>query len=318
MKFMVEVRFVSVVVPTYNRKEILMECLISLFNQTYPKDKYEIIVVNDGSTDGTEEVLKEYAKKAPCIFKWFSQENKGPSAARNLGIEHAKGEIICFTDDDCIADEKWIENLVKEFTNEKVGGVGGEIVAYNPKTLVEKYGISFDQRNVSKVSLITGNCAYKKKVFEEVGLFDTKLKGLEDIDFGIRVKMKGYELNFAPDAIVFHRHYNTLRSLIKRKYKEGIQFACLSKKYTKHFNPQYASIFLLRALRTLILLPLRMSKNKSAFLRDIFSIIVLISTFLGFLRGMLLEEYPGNKITEKIDFLGDESLIAMIKRKITF
>ena len=97
---------VSVVLATYNRKELLKECLESLFNQTYPKDRYEIIVVNDGSTDGTEEVLKEYAKKAPCIFKCFSQENKGVAAAMNLGIKNAEGDIVCFTADDCIADEK--------------------------------------------------------------------------------------------------------------------------------------------------------------------------------------------------------------------
>ena len=70
---------------------MLKECLDSLFNQTYPKDKYEIIVVNDGSTDGTEEVLKEYAKKAPYAFKWLTQQNKGPCVARNLRVKMREG-----------------------------------------------------------------------------------------------------------------------------------------------------------------------------------------------------------------------------------
>ena len=315
---------VSVVVCTYNRRKMFEECLESLLNQSYPKDKYEIIVV-DSSDDYSEslaENYKEKARKRGIELKYIYQKPSGFSAARNLGIKNAESEIICYTDDDCIADEKWIENLVKGFTDGRVGGVGGRIDAYNPynpKTLVEKYGVSFDQKGISKISLITGNAAYRKEILEEVGMFDTKLKGFEDIDLGIRVKLKGYALKFAPNAIIFHRNYKTVKQLIKRNYRDGIYLACLSKKYTKHFNPQYyAFIFLLRALRTLILLPLRMSKSKSAFLRDIFSIIVLISTFLGFLRGMLVEEYPGNKITEKIDFLGDESLIAMIKRKITF
>ena len=107
-----EAPMVSVVIPTYNRKDMLKECLESLFNQTYPKERYEIIVVNDGSTDGTEEVLNEYAKKAPCAFKWFTQQNKGPCVARNLGVKNARGEIICFIDDDCVAEKKWIENLI--------------------------------------------------------------------------------------------------------------------------------------------------------------------------------------------------------------
>ena len=88
---MKDYKFVSIVLATYNRKELLKECLKSLFNQTYPKDRYEIIVVNDGSTDGTEEVLKEYAKKAPCAFKWLTQQNKGPCVARNLRVKMREG-----------------------------------------------------------------------------------------------------------------------------------------------------------------------------------------------------------------------------------
>ena len=317
MKFMVEVRFVSVVVPTYNRKEMLKDCLTSLFNQTYPKDKYEIIVVNDGSTDGTEEVLNEYAKKAPCIFKWFSQENKGPSAARNLGIEHAKGEIICFTDDDCIADERWIENLVKEFTNEKVGGVGGEIVAYNPKTLTEKYGNRFNQRERAKEYLLTGNAAYRKDVLDAIGGFDENLRSLEDVDLGIRVKAKGYELRYTPHAIVFHKHYDTLQWLMRRQYFLGKMFARLSRKYIHHFSVKYYLIrWLISLLGTMATLPACIFKQnrKEHILYEFFSIIIVSSAIVGLIVGSMTERYPGRKVSEKLDFLENESIIQIVKR----
>jgi len=125
--------------------------------------------LNDGSTDGTEGVLDEYTKKAPYAFKWFTQQNKGPSAARNLGIKNARGEIICFTDDDCIADKRWLEELVKEFTDEGIGGVGGRILAYNPRRIVEEYA-KMDQesaiKNVFLPFLITCNAAYRRDVLK--------------------------------------------------------------------------------------------------------------------------------------------------------
>ena len=301
--------FVSVVLATHNRKELLKECLKSLFNQTYPKERYEIIVVNDGSTDGTEEVLKKYAKKAPCIFKCFSQENKGPSAARNLGIEHAKGEIICFTDDDCIADERWIENLVKEFTNEKVGGVGGEIVAYNPKTSVEKYARMDQESAIRNSFLITCNAAYRKDVLESVNGFDGNLRyGGDDIDVGIKVKLMGYELKYAPDAIVYHKHRTTLNDLIKQRYNYGVGEAILSKKYG------YSSIFmqfiitkLLGLFYSIATLPIKLEKNI-----QILNIIVTSAYVLGMIKGILFDRYRGERWKSgqiRLEFLEDMKIL---------
>ena len=94
---------ITVVIPTYNRKEILRKCLAALFDQTLPKDDYEIVIVDDGSTDGTGEMVKAVAEDAPCGVRYFQQENRGPAAARNAGIRNAKGQIILFAGDDSIA-----------------------------------------------------------------------------------------------------------------------------------------------------------------------------------------------------------------------
>jgi len=311
-----EAPMVSVVIPTYNRKDMLKECLESLFNQTYPKDKYEIIVVNDGSTDGTEEVLKEYAKKAPCAFKWLTQQNKGSYAARNLGIKNAGGEIICFTDDDCIADKRWLEELVKGFTDEGIGGVGGRIIAYNPKTMLEKY-VEMDQASEIREPLYTCNAAYKKGVLERVRGFDSYFRSGGDVDMSIRVTLEGYKLKYASDAIIYHKHRETLKGLIKQRYNYGIGTAVLSKKY------RYSLIFtqsiiieLLRLLYLVVALPIKF-KNKR--LNSIIDIIVTSAYILGMIKGILFDRYEGKEYRRgkiKLELFEKKKILNVFFRKL--
>ena len=297
---------VSVVVPTYNRRELLKECLDSLLNQTYPKDEYEVIVVDDGSTDGTEELLREYAKNAPCMFKYFKQENRGPAAARNTGIKHASGEIVCFIDDDCIADKRWIENLISGFTDENIGGVGGEIAAREPRTIVEKM-IKFDQRMCAKEYILAGNAAYKKSVLHSLGGFDEELKSLEDIDLGVRVKLKGLELKYVPHAVVFHKHYDNLRWLAKRHYSLGKEFAKLSQKYVYHFS---AKRYLVRWMASLMLSITKiltsapacfLRQGREIFLREFLHAVISLSDTIGLIIGLVTERYSGKRVYDRLN-----------------
>ncbi len=302
--------FVSILLATHNRRSWLEECLESLFNQDYPKEKYEIIVINDGSNDGTEKVLRTYEKKAPCKFIWHTQRNQGKAAALNTGLNNSiKGEIICFTDDDCVADKNWIKCMLNAFKDEKVGGVGGTILAYKPKNHVEKYGVFFDQEG--SVSLATGNAAYRSHVIKSVGGFDTQLIGLEDIDFGVRVRGKGYKLKYTSEAIIYHRNYCSLDRLIKRKRLEGRQLYNLSTKYEHYFNARKLIIKISLGIVKKVTLLDNISKiinnknRRGIFLREIFEVVVLISTLLGLIEGMVRRKtygYKGDKIHSKFDF----------------
>src|SRR5262245_2023039 len=102
---------VSIVIPTYNRRESLCRTLYSLFQQDFPMSDFEIVVVIDGSTDGTEEML--CSLEPPCALRWFVQENQGASAACNRGVEEARGELIVFVDDDNLAAPQ----LIREHTS---------------------------------------------------------------------------------------------------------------------------------------------------------------------------------------------------------
>ena len=302
---------VSVVVPTYNRKELLEGCIDSLLKQSYPK--YEIIVVDDGSTDGTKKLLEKYSKKNPNL-KFFTQENKGSYAARNLGIKNSKGEIICFTDDDCIADKDWIKNLIEGYTDDSVGGVGGKIASYSPQTLLERYSGVIDllnQEEYTKVFFMTANASYRRSVLKRVKGFDIYFRNGGDVDIGIRVILSGYDLAYNPRAIVYHKHRATLKGLIKQKYFHGRGYSCLHKKYTKNFNPKKQILFLSsKLLQGIVLYPLMILK--SFFVQDkifyltkrLLDILLLLSFSIGVVDESLFgRKYLGQTIDQKIKFI---------------
>jgi glycosyltransferase involved in cell wall biosynthesis len=200
--------FVSILIPTYNRKDLLKKAIESLFNQTYPKANYEVIVVDDGSTDGTEEMLRELTEKTHCNFRYFKQKNRGPAAARNRGIKNAVGEIIGFTDDDCVASEIWLEKAVHCFKAETIAGVQGTTLPQNdfkrPFTLTG----SFFTIEVTEESwnYPTCNMFYRMDALVNVGGFkeDYIVPGPEDIDLAWRIKKQGKKIVFCEDAIVYH------------------------------------------------------------------------------------------------------------------
>ena len=104
---------ISVIVPTYNRKHELTKLLHSLNNQTLPPSRFEIVVIDDGSTDGTEEWLMKNKNQFHATISYYAQNHGGPGAARNLGMEKADGDIFAFTDTDCIAEPHWLDSFLK-------------------------------------------------------------------------------------------------------------------------------------------------------------------------------------------------------------
>ena len=284
--------FVSVVIPTYNRKEMLKDCLESLFNQNYPKGEYEIIVVDDGSTDGTNEVIQSLSEKHK--LKYFYQENKGPAAARNLGIENSEGEIICFIDDDCIADRDWIKNLIKGYTDDKIGGVGGRTIGYNPKNVIEKFQ---DYLFIPKVidnsylpSINTANASYRRSILIEVSGFDPRFRTNEDYDLGIRVRKGGYRLRYMPSAIVYHKHREDFFGLLKREFylAKGIKLIC--DKYPDDFShivPISVSLYkIFHDIITypIVLLTIPFKRDKTLLLiKPFLNVIIRLSRLLGYI-----------------------------------
>ncbi|MFC2162159.1 glycosyltransferase [Candidatus Altiarchaeota archaeon] len=291
---------VSVIVPTYNRGGMLGDCIGSLQQQSYPN--LEIILVDDGSTDDTLKVLEEYAGEDERI-RVFSQENNGSYSARNLGIKESKGGIICFTDDDCIVDKEWVSRLVAAYDDERVGGVGGQIIAYPPENMIERYcdeiGL-LGQERLSSVYFMTANASYRMSVLEEVGGFDTYFKSSGDADMGVMVHERGYATKYARDAVIHHRHRSTLRNLVRQKFFHGTGYSCMHRKYAKNFNPgKMIAKLAVTGLKGLVLYPFMMIKAVTVheprfYLTKRFLDVALIYAYMA---GIIHDSLFGRKYT---------------------
>lgn len=226
---MTEIIFVSIIIPTYNNRDYLKENIKSLYNQTYPKDKYEIIVVDDGSIDGTGQWVELQRNKYHCNLSYFFQKNKGPASARNLGIRNSLGEIVAFIDSDCIASCTWIEEIIKGYDDNRVAGVGGRIKALPTASKISQYCVYIkmnEQPLINKtgiVYLITGNASFKKNCLNNVGGFDERYNfaGGEDPDLCYRLKRQGYIFRYNRDAVVYNHHKEKMGEFFKTYFNYG-------------------------------------------------------------------------------------------------
>lgn len=200
--------FVSVIIPVLNDLERLQICLDALEKQTYPKILYEVIVVDNGSLEKINDTVCNFSKA-----RMTNEKRPGSYAARNKGISIARGDVIAFTDSDCIPAPDWIEKGVNNLLSvSNCGLVGGNVKVftknpYNP-TAVELFEtvVAFPQKhNVhSKKYGATANAFTLRRVIEKVGVFDDKLKSGGDVEWGQRVFSNGYTLVYADDAFVAH------------------------------------------------------------------------------------------------------------------
>ena len=241
---------VSIVVITYNAKDDLKECLQSLERQSY--NEIEIVVVNDASTDGTFQFLQQYRKKTSTELVIISNKtNKGVAGSRNVGIQHAIGDIIAFTDADCVAETGWMSELIQGFDQKGVVAVGGKVIHKRIRNIWElsEKGHDFVSSSEGYVSYIVGcNMCFLSDVLKKV-MFNDELKyGYEEALLCDDLSDAGYKIYYRPQAIVQHKHRSTLGSLLKRKYALGSSSIWYRKKRNKLFMLKRHIIFLVAFL----------------------------------------------------------------------
>ncbi len=233
---------VSVVIPTYNRLPILKKCLEALENQSLIKaiHNYELVIVDDGSTDGTTDWLENNFVNFPHL-RLFKQAHGGPAMGRNLGVEKSIGDLIVFIDSDLVVDEYFLANHVSSLL--KAWRKNGDKKCFTYGSVINTSNFNnpksepFKFQDLSWAYFATGNVAIDKKVLEKSGLFDTsfRLYGWEDLELGERLRNMGVKLIKCPKAIGYHWHpalaLEQIPHLIrieKERAKMGIVF------YRKH------------------------------------------------------------------------------------
>jgi GT2 family glycosyltransferase len=227
---------VSVVVPTYNRSPELARLLRALERCEVPAGGAEFIVVDDGSTDDTQQTIGCSRLEGLVGVR---QDNGGAASARNRGWRTARGELIVFTDDDCVPTERWLTEVVEAFAADDVAGLGAAVVPLVPGFLAEfvqaerLVGHGGDAANVKY--LVTANAAYRRSVLESVGGFDERFPGAagEDTDLTMRVQEADLHLTLITTGTVAHDHRTSVRSLLETYYKHGRAWSILARAHPR-------------------------------------------------------------------------------------
>lgn len=224
--------FVSVIVPAYNAQATLRACLDSLCALALPRAHMEILVVDNASRDNTRAIIEAYAPRAQYLY----EKKRGPAAARNCGIMHARGEWVAFTDADCVVERAWLTALVQPLADENVGIVGGAIRALKAENEIEQFGDRINDQEkaicVYKPPYVaSANWASPRHLVRAVGMFDERLGRGEDVDLAWRIFQMGKQIAYAPDAIVYHRNEATWSGLFRQGIEHGYHSVWVHRKH---------------------------------------------------------------------------------------
>ncbi len=219
---------VSIIIPAYNEGSTIGNTLKNLLNLNYPKNKTELIVVDDGSTDETYRNAVKFKNKNVKIFR---KVNGGKASALNFGIKESKNDFVVVIDADSELDKDALRNAVQYFTDPKIAAVTSHILVKNKKTLLEKWqdlefmAIALARKVKEKLNLIDATpgpmSVYRKDILYKIGLFDEK-NLLEDVEIAWRILKNGYKIKMAYDSVVHTNYPSTLSSWWKQRTRWGI------------------------------------------------------------------------------------------------
>ncbi|MDP2939166.1 MAG: PqqD family peptide modification chaperone [Candidatus Omnitrophota bacterium] len=238
---------VSIVIPVYNAEKTLTLCLDSLMNLDYPKQDLEIIVVDNGSTDNTKELIVSY----PVNYV-YEPKVKQYSAALNRGIQISQGEFIAFTHGDCVVERFWISNLLSGFKDEQIAGCGGKILPYRLDTPAQRYiasrTLDSQLQNICSKErilpyILNANAIYRRSVLEQIGFFDEYFSEDMELDLCWRIFLAGYIFNYTKAAVVYHRYRESISLLWKQLFNIAVNDPRFFKKYDGIISPFYSMFY---------------------------------------------------------------------------
>lgn len=212
---------ISVIIPALNSASTIEECLEAVTSQKNLDVDYEVIVVDDGSADNTAQLVSRFN------VKLIQQAHAGAGAARNRGVQESNGDIIAFTDADCVVDAEWLHCLTKPFEDKDVVGVRGTYRTKQSSLVARFVQLEYEHKYrrpsmQGQIDFIdTYSAAYRRDIFLQNEGFDPTYQRLEDQEFSFRLARKGYKMVYEPTAIVYHYHNTSVKDYFYRKYLIG-------------------------------------------------------------------------------------------------
>ena len=274
---------ISVIIPVYNGEGIIGRCLESLMMQAKKPD--EIILVDDGSSDRTKDVVRKYRD---VIL--LEQMHKGPAAARNFGAKKSKGDILLFTDADCTLHENWVSEMAKPFGDKAIAGVQGRYSTTQKSVMARFVQLEIEDRydrmkRFKNIDFIGSYSAgYKKDIFIRSGGFDETfpVASGEDPELSFKLAKAGHKMVFNDKAIVYHNHVSSLGPYLKQKFSRAYWRVLLYKKHpdkmkSESYTPQTLKIQIAFLYLSLLLAMLYFLIPPAAYLSLLFAILLIFS-----------------------------------------
>jgi GT2 family glycosyltransferase len=217
----------SIVIPTYSRPARLFECLRAMSRMEYPRDRFDVIVVDDGGDTPLGAALASF--RSELTVSLVEQPNAGPAAARNAGAERARGQFLAFTDDDCLPEPGWLAELAQVLTREPECMVGGTTVSAGPANLcsvtsqliLEMVYHHYNADPLRARFLASNNLALSLRAFREIGGFDPTFRTAEDRELCDRWLRRGNRIIYQPRARVRHARILNARSFCRVHFEYG-------------------------------------------------------------------------------------------------
>ena len=226
--------FYSIIVPSYNRKDEIQELLESFMQLEFPQNRYEIIIADDGSSDGTDKLILQYQESSSISLKYLSQKNQGPGRARNLGMENANGDFFIFIDSDCTVERTWLKEIDAVLGRDNFDAFGGpddcrddfppllKAINYSMTSFLTTGGIrGHKKKKIGKFYPRSFNMGLSKKLYAQIGGFGTLRHG-QDIEFSNRIIRSGAKVARIEKAVVFHKRRTSIKKFFKQVFNWGV------------------------------------------------------------------------------------------------
>ena len=226
--------FFSIITPCYNRQDEILLLIDSIINQSVSPNQYELIIVDDGSTDNSRDIIKNKIIDSNINIRLIKQINKGPGAARNNGMKNANGNFYLFIDSDCEADKNWLLEIIKKYKKIKFDAFGGpdsykdnfsdlqKSIDFSMNSFLTTGGLrGSGTKRLAKFYPRSHNMGIKSSIFQKIGGFG-KLRHGQDIEFSNRIINNGYNVNFLSNAIVYHKRRTSLKKFFKQVFNWGV------------------------------------------------------------------------------------------------